>query len=176
MTNYERANINYTAANRTSTAERTNTANAYARNAAYEKGANTQRVNATAEKETERKSLSEIWEDIRFVCHFLPIITSIAMIIAYCFNPSNFIADYILMPIAVTGWIAAIIARPFAIIKSVFGISWKVFKFFFFMPIFLVSTTAAIAAGIVTFGLLAMVAMFAPAVFTISALIKDCKE
>ena len=179
MTNYETMNNTTRTANANTAArgERARQMNAeYAAKKAAANQANARVEILDKEKETEDNSLVTIWATIRFICHFLPILTSIAMLIAYTCNPSNFVADYILMPIAFIGWIAAIIAKPFGIIKSVFSISWKVFKFFFFMPVFLVSTTAAIAAGIVSFGILTMIAVFAPAVFTIILLIKEMKE
>ena len=180
MTNYETMNNTTRTANANTAArgERARQMNAEyaAKRATAANQANARPQTFDNAKETDDNSLATIWATIRFVCHFLPILTSIAMLIAYTCNPSNFVADYILVPIAFIGWIAAIIAKPFAIIKSVFSISWKVFKFFFFMPVFLVSTTAAFAAGIVTFGILTMIAVFAPAVFTIILLIKEMKE
>ena len=55
---------------------------------------------------------SEIWAIVRCVCHFVPLITSIVWILYYAFDPSNFIVDYILAPIMIIGWIAALVARP----------------------------------------------------------------
>ncbi len=121
-------------------------------------------------------SRPDILATLYVIAHFLPLLTSIALLINFLFAPSNFVADYILLPIAAVGWLSAIIVRPLAIIKTVLSKSWAVFKFFFGFPVFLVSTTTAVVCGVIAFSVLTMAAVFAPAAFTICFFLKDCMD
>ena len=55
---------------------------------------------------------NNIFKTIRTVCHFLPLLISLAWLIYWIFNPANWVADYILAPMMAIGWISLIIARP----------------------------------------------------------------
>ena len=57
-------------------------------------------------------TFSNIFKTIRTVCHFLPLLISLAWLIYWIFNPANWVADYILAPMMMIGWISLIIARP----------------------------------------------------------------
>ena len=118
-----------------------------------------------------------IFAKIRLACHFLPILTSVAWLIHTVFDPSNFVSDYILVPLLFIGWISALLARPLKFIKVAFclvtgglSIGWTI------CPLFpMCIATAGIGLALGATAALFIVA-YAPAAITIYCFIKDRLE
>lgn len=131
--------------------------------------------------ETTNKStstnLKNILSLIRTICHFLPLLTSLVWIIHSTLNPSNFIADYLLLPIALIGWGSALIARPLKFfttaLKLVIGgwtIGWAI------CPFFPMCILTALIGALVGFFAILVILVYAPAVITILCFVKDLIE
>ena len=126
---------------------------------------------------TNTKHISDTWINIRLICHFLPLLSTIGWIVDYTLNPSNFIVNYILFPLMVIGWIAAFIARPrelFAVIRKFISTGWA--TGWSICPLFPICyATALFIAGV---GLIPafMLVLGAPAAVTLFCFIKDCME
>ena len=130
--------------------------------------------NPASEKQITFEKIAEAWAMVRAVCHFVPVICSLVWILYYTLNPSNFVADYILFPLVMAGWIAALIACPLQFLKVAFKlmiggwtIGWTICPL---IP--MCFATALFGAALGLMGGLALV-VFAPAAITIYNFFKD---
>lgn len=132
-------------------------------------------MNPTAmETRSAFEKVAEAWAMIRDVCHFVPVICSLVWIIYYAFDPSNFVADYILFPLVMAGWVAALIACPLQFIKVAFKlvvggwtIGWTI------CPLIPMCFGTALAGAAVGLCAALMLVVFAPAAITIYNFFKD---
>jgi len=116
-------------------------------------------------KETGKDWLA-VWNKVKYVCYFLPMLTTIAFIVNWVFDIPNGIADVILFPIACVGWTAALITGPVKFMKGILrcvGIGWNL------------GTAVGIVGALIggTFGAVAGLAIviFFPTVFTMIQLV-----
>ena len=130
--------------------------------------------NPTRKTQTTFEKLGEIWGMTRAICHFVPVICSLVWILYYTLNPSNFVADYILFPLVMIGWIAALIACPLQFIKVAFKlvvggwtVGWTICPL---IPMCFGTALAGAAIGL--FAAIVLV-VFAPAAITIYNFFKD---
>lgn len=123
-------------------------------------------VNNVKEEDVLEKVFS-MWEKIQLCCYFIPIVTSLAFLIGSVFDLPRGVEDYILVPICIIGWIAALLTGPIRLIKVVFKcilVGWNIgFAVPFFPICFLTGAFCALLGMAV--GLYGV--MFAPAIFTI---------
>jgi hypothetical protein len=119
-------------------------------------------------------TILDVFAKFRTVCHFLPLLSSVAWVIHTAFDPSRFVSDYILVPLLVIGWAAALIARPVKFITLAIGLAtggltlgWTI------CPLFpLCIATAGIGLALGVSAALFLVA-YAPAAITIYCFVKD---
>ena len=118
------------------------------------------------------QKLAEVWAIVYTACHFIPLISSLAWIIYYTMNPSNFVVNYILFPLMVIGWVAATIARFPAFLSLMgkcVGMGTSI-GFIFIFPFNLAFMLVGMAFGLALAG---GIAIYAPAVVTIFCFVKD---
>lgn len=120
--------------------------------------------------------IAEIWFKIRIPCHFIPLLTSIGWIIYYTLEPSNFVVNYILFPLMVIGWGAALIARFFDFISLVFGLIGTGLSFGFSIFIIPFNFLFALIGGTIGLSIAFVLVVYAPGAVTLFCLIRDYFE
>ena len=131
-------------------------------------------INASVNTRSTFEKVGETWAMIRVVCHFIPVICSLVWLVYYAFEPANFVADYILFPLLVVGWVSAIIACPLRFLKATFGLALAGLKLgWVICPLFPMCIVTALFGG--ALGLMGgiLLGAFAPAIVTIYAFFKD---
>lgn len=125
-------------------------------------------TNATFDK------ICDVWATIVLVCHFVPLVCSLVWILYYTVHPSNFVVNYIMTPLLIIGWGAALIARlgkflvmPFSFVAKGWSIGW------FICPFFPLCLLTAVFGAIFGFAGAMMIAVYAPAAVTIFCLFTD---
>lgn len=103
-----------------------------------------------------------MWKKIKYVCYFLPILTTVAFVLNWAIDIPNVIADGILLPMACIGWLAALLTGPIKFLKGVVRSTltgWNLGS--------VVGIVGALFGGLIgtVAGLAAI--LYAPAVFTI---------
>jgi len=142
-------------------------------NAAAARPTAAKKVNSAAKNKSQNLNIADIIDKVRFICHFLPIISTLIIILNLTVTMPNFLVDYFFVPLTFVGWIAAIIARPVEIIKAVLAVPLKVFAFIMLFPFIFISFPTALGTSIAVFGCMILLFIFAPAAYTIYFLLKE---
>lgn len=114
-----------------------------------------------------------VWENIRFFCHFVPLLTTLAWGLYAIPDLPITVIDYFLVPLMILGWIAAIIARPLEIIKLVGRLAGKGFLVGLLIPIIPVNLFLAVIIGGAGLVAVAALLLFAPGALTIFCFVKE---
>ena len=120
--------------------------------------------------------IADVWLKIRIPCHFIPLVTSLAWIIFYTLEPSNLVVNYILFPLMIIGWGAALIARLFDFIALVFGLIGTGLSFGFSIFIIPFNFLFALIGGTIALAIAFGLVVYAPGAVTIFCLVRDYFE
>lgn len=132
----------------------------------YSKEAGTEKVSGEQTENVLDKIL-DIWERVRLCCYFVPIITTVALIIDFIFELSDFAENYIIWPMVIIGWAAAVLTGPFRLIKLIWkwiSFGWKAF---WIIPVYPICLILGCMGAVLCFAGIGYILLFAPAVVTI---------
>lgn len=108
----------------------------------------------------------DVWDKVRPCCYFIPIITTVAVVLSFAYDLPIYVDNYIIFPMVFVGWIAALLTGPFRLLKLIL-------KFISFVGQAAIVGIFGCIGFILCLNAIEYIFLFAPAIITIIYFFRD---